>query len=156
MLLHIVDSRIVVWNEALFWSEENEATRKLLKQHFMMTSSYGTALLFSLICAIKNGWANNRDAGDLRRHRARNNVTVMCYHLMFLFFSVTVVCVPVSIGKRVYKLWVYGQFMCKLSGYMQGKCTDSSWNLKYEYENENNIAKSCLRIRFILYQLVCL
>ena len=31
----------------------------------------------SLICAWTNGWANNRDAGDLRRHRARCDVTVM-------------------------------------------------------------------------------
>ena len=26
--------------------------------------------MFSLICAGTNGWANNRDAGDLSRHRA--------------------------------------------------------------------------------------
>ena len=35
------------------------------------------ALMFSLICAWSNGWANNLDAGDLRRHRADHNVTVM-------------------------------------------------------------------------------
>ena len=28
------------------------------------------ALMFSLICARINGWVNNREAGDLRRHRA--------------------------------------------------------------------------------------
>ena len=28
------------------------------------------ALVFSLICAWINGWANNRDTGDLRRHSA--------------------------------------------------------------------------------------
>ena len=28
---------------------------------------------------LKNGWVNNRDAGDLMRHRAHYNVTVMCY-----------------------------------------------------------------------------
>ena len=28
------------------------------------------ALMFSLICAWINGWVNNREAGDLRRHRA--------------------------------------------------------------------------------------
>ena len=31
----------------------------------------------SLICAWTNGWVNNRDAGDLRRHRAHYDVTVM-------------------------------------------------------------------------------
>ena len=35
------------------------------------------ALLFSLICAGTNGWVNNRDTGDLRRHRSHYDVTVM-------------------------------------------------------------------------------
>ena len=35
------------------------------------------ALMFSLICALTNGWANNRNAGDLRRHHAHYDVTVM-------------------------------------------------------------------------------
>ena len=34
-------------------------------------------LMFSLICASTNDWVNNRDAGDLRRHHAHYNVTVM-------------------------------------------------------------------------------
>ena len=34
-------------------------------------------LMFSLICAGINGWVNNREAGDLRRHRAHYDVTVM-------------------------------------------------------------------------------
>ena len=34
------------------------------------------ALIFSLICAWANAWVNNRDAGDLRRHRAHYDVTV--------------------------------------------------------------------------------
>ena len=38
------------------------------------------ALMFSLIWAWINGWANNRDAGDLRSHRANYDVTVMCTH----------------------------------------------------------------------------
>ena len=37
------------------------------------------ALMFSLICAWINGWANNREAGDFRRHRAFYGVTVMQY-----------------------------------------------------------------------------
>ena len=38
------------------------------------------ALMSSLIClscAWTNGWTNNRDAGDLRRHRVHYDVTVM-------------------------------------------------------------------------------
>ena len=35
------------------------------------------ALMFSLICAWINGWVNNREAGDLRRHRGHYDVNVM-------------------------------------------------------------------------------
>ena len=35
------------------------------------------ALMFSLIYARINGWVNNGEAGDLRRHRAHYDVTVM-------------------------------------------------------------------------------
>ena len=33
--------------------------------------------MFSLICVWINGWVNNREAGDLRRHRAHYDVNVM-------------------------------------------------------------------------------
>ena len=35
------------------------------------------ALMFSFICVWINGWVNNREAGDLRRNRARYDVNVM-------------------------------------------------------------------------------
>ena len=35
------------------------------------------ALMFSLICAWTNCWVHNRDAGDLRGHRAHHDVVVM-------------------------------------------------------------------------------
>ena len=35
------------------------------------------ALMFSLICTRKNGWVNNREAGDLRRYSAHYDVIVM-------------------------------------------------------------------------------
>ena len=35
------------------------------------------ALMFSLICAWTNGWVNNHDAGELRRHRTHCDVTAM-------------------------------------------------------------------------------
>ena len=44
------------------------------------------ALMLSLTYAWTNGWVNNRDASDLRRHRAHYDVTVMnaqkkCVHI---------------------------------------------------------------------------
>ena len=38
------------------------------------------ALMFSLICAWINGWVNNEEAGDFRRHHTHYDVTVM--HLL--------------------------------------------------------------------------
>ena len=38
------------------------------------------ALMFSYICAWINGWVNNPEAGDLRRHRAHYDVIVMSSH----------------------------------------------------------------------------
>ena len=35
------------------------------------------SLMFSLICVWTNGWANHRDAGDLRLHHTHYDVTVM-------------------------------------------------------------------------------
>ena len=44
------------------------------------------ALMFSL-SVWKNGWVNNREAGDLRRHRAHYDVTVMCPYLWYLLMA---------------------------------------------------------------------
>ena len=38
------------------------------------------ALMFSLICVPINGWANSREAGDLRCYRTHYDVTVMLVH----------------------------------------------------------------------------
>ena len=39
------------------------------------------AVMFSLICVWINGWVNNHEAGDLRRHRGHYDVNVMQYWL---------------------------------------------------------------------------
>ena len=43
------------------------------------------ALMFSLICSWTNGWVNNRDAGDVRRHCAYYGVTVFKLTIFVLF-----------------------------------------------------------------------
>ena len=40
-------------------------------------SQWRGALMFSLICTWMDGWVNNREAGDLRRHCAHYDVTVI-------------------------------------------------------------------------------
>ena len=41
------------------------------------TKASDTGVMFSLICAWINGWVNNRETGDLRRHRPHYDVIVM-------------------------------------------------------------------------------
>ena len=53
-------------------------------------------LMFSLICTRINGWVNNGEADDLRRHRARYDVTVMPYFCLTSCLYVShPVCMPV-------------------------------------------------------------
>ena len=47
-------------------------------------------LMFSLIYARNNSWANNGDTGDLRRHRAYCDVIVMCFHQCHFFIRFTI------------------------------------------------------------------
>ena len=57
-------------------------------------SQWCGAFMFSLICVWTNGWANNRDAGDLGRHSTHYDVTVMILlRLPFLLVVIMVVIV---------------------------------------------------------------
>ena len=49
------------------------------------------ALIFSLICAWINGWVNNREAGELRRHRVHYDVIVMGTAVLTEHVSIIVV-----------------------------------------------------------------
>ena len=55
--------------------------RSIYFSHYDASSDFGQvtisgALMFSLICVWINDWVNNREAGDLRRHRAHYDVIV--------------------------------------------------------------------------------
>ena len=62
------------------------------------------ALMFSLICARINGWVNNGEVGDSRRHRAHCNVIVMYHGLRGL--GVDHVSFPNMVQNRNPKDWV--------------------------------------------------
>ena len=85
-------------------------------------------LIFSLICAWTNGWMNNRDAGDLRRHRVHYDVTVMvcetnsgAFH-QFLTFAFDCNIVISSFRMREIRLWLRLVLMAVLQAIMtQGR-----------------------------------
>ena len=58
------------------------------------------ALMFSLICAWMNGWVNNREAVDLRHHRAHCDVTVMLWH-MASKNAAKILCLPTKHWKKM-------------------------------------------------------
>ena len=55
----------------------------------------------SLICALINGWVNNRAAGDLRRHRAHYDVAVMHYIIspVSLLIGKVIISQPITVIK---------------------------------------------------------
>ena len=63
------------------------------------------ALLFSLIYVWINGWINNREAGDLRRHCAHYDVIVMIDMILhfkaqnYFFFSYTLSCPKIVVTR---------------------------------------------------------
>ena len=73
------------------------------------TKASGAELwFFSVICAWINGWVNNGEAGDLKRHRAHYDVIVMIE-----FYLHTILCKAHLVGSP---RWVpgEGQIMCGL------------------------------------------
>ena len=83
---------------------------------FTYKGQWHGALMFSLICAWTNDWANNRDASDLIRQCAHCDVTVMvnlslCFLLSTWIYSYIVVlnkkCTIFSIHEATLQMWTY-------------------------------------------------
>ena len=80
------------------------------------------ALMLSLICAWINGWVNKREAGDLKRHRAHCDATVMyCLIPVDVFFNTfrfTSVALTKSMApmpmKQPWRIWLIILFRKKI------------------------------------------
>ena len=68
------------------------------------------ALMFTLICDRINGWVNNRQAGDLRRHRAHYDVIVMdndkprllsCHFITMVLVYTDMICCPITYTRYI-------------------------------------------------------
>ena len=75
---------VIKWQHFLhYWPFVREIHRSPVNSHHK--GLWLGALMLSLIYAWTNGWANNREAGDLRRHRAHFDVTVMLlFYLVYI------------------------------------------------------------------------
>ena len=75
------------------------------------------ALMFYMICTWLNGWVNNGEAGDLRRHRAHYDVTVMLqYKTTTKHIKARMVCLFL---RGVYLAWD-GLYRCRSLGNTHG------------------------------------
>ena len=68
------------------------------------TMASDTELWCFVICAWINGWVNNREAGDLGRHRAHDDVIVMmytpCMHgISYKIHSYIYSCLSTTVGE---------------------------------------------------------
>ena len=59
------------------------------------------ALMFSLICTWINGWVNNGEADDLRRHGLHYDVTVMITHSQVSYQTWLVIIQPFVPGTKL-------------------------------------------------------
>ena len=64
------------------------------------------ALMFSLICAWINGWVNDREACDLRRHPAHYYVTVMILHRSWIVYPIDGCLASCFIGTKFCVVYV--------------------------------------------------
>ena len=102
------------------------------------------ALMFSFICAWINGWVNNREAGDLRRHRAHYDVTVMMTYCICRERSVAIMAFFMVIITLAYSselmlekiLWPCkteimvtssNGNICRITGHLWGEFTGNRW-----------------------------
>ena len=67
-------------------------------------------LMFPLICALNkriNGWVNNREAGDSRRHRTHYDAIVMLSKLHLREVLITIPCCEFPRSQDITKISVY-------------------------------------------------
>ena len=79
-------------------------------------SQWRGALIFSLICVWINVWANNLDAGVLRRHRAHYDVIVMLHIRIAIIWTNDDILSRASLAKKC-KCWIKTQHV-----FSRGKC----------------------------------
>ena len=72
-----------------------------------------SALMFSLTCVWINGWVNNREAGDLRHHRAHYDVVVMAVMYLREKIIMCIITHTIYITKYAFGLR-FVMFCCRL------------------------------------------
>ena len=75
------------------------------------------ALMFLWSAPWINGWANNREAGDLRRHRAHYDVIVMGNVQYLRWRYLTSICEYVRYVNKIEYIYIYIYISCSLRNF---------------------------------------
>ena len=57
----------------------------------------------------------------IKDRRMRRSKSLFLVNLALTDEAVTLVCIPLVVSQTVNRLWIYGDLLCKLTGFMQGK-----------------------------------
>jgi hypothetical protein len=57
----------------------------------------------------------------LKNRELRKVKNVFLVNLACADIAVTIVCMPPQVGMTLYRLWIYGEWLCKLSAFLQGE-----------------------------------
>ncbi|XP_014788310.1 QRFP-like peptide receptor [Octopus bimaculoides] len=60
---------------------------------------------------------------DVSWCKARN---FFLFNLSVADLCVTLICMPMAVGMLIYRLWIYGEFLCKVTAFMQGVAITNS------------------------------
>ena len=89
---------------------------------------------FFFICARINGWANNRKAGDLGRHSAHYDVSVMCnQHTVCSNELYINWCIPCN-GQTEYH-FISDEFVVKYRSHLIGNDDNDAKDIKPQYND---------------------
>ena len=110
------DNSLVSWESMSWWRHQMEtfsALQALCAGNSPVTGEFPShkdqwrgALMVSLICAWTNIWANNGDAGDLRRHRTHYDVTLMVVACLGLVLYMMAIPTKTSICYLIEAEWL--------------------------------------------------
>ena len=127
LLGHIHNDAIKWKHSPLYWSFVRGIHRSPVNSPHK--GQWCGALKFSLICVRTNGWANNRDAGDLRRRRAHYVVTVITRQPGPLFIKRQGVIPPNFLKFRSHEIGCYNDCITlKFDGHLgSAACQSSEW-----------------------------
>ena len=84
---------------------------------FPQKGQWRGALMFSLICTSINGWVNNREAVDFRRHHAHYDVTVICdsWYKLVVVHAYCISKVVIHVYQAFYRLIVFNNISMQYS-----------------------------------------